>query len=655
MSHAAPVVMISFSSSNKQEADYIEKALGHVGISLVRYENDLRPQRRIDLFLDRYLCADAMIVLLSETYFDSDICMAELMIASMPENQAQVYLVNVSRSPEYDVPAAATLSIHACLEKGEETWVREKLKSLANTDWEESVKRLLSKRFDRMPAFLTDGIAEICRSSNYMPTAYADMLNSIVETANIGERELAFDDYLQHFFVNEYYLTARAKSYANAGYIDLSELYYVRALSMNSKYPTAIVGLCRLAIDGHGTLLEGHFNEAMRLIRRKGLSRTERSTIAHALALVLLARATCEFNKERRRGRLRKAKSLLRGSICLAETDSAYNALGQVFEELGDFQGALNCYKKCLSLNADNYQALNNYALLCQRRLGKTKEAVALYGRCLEIKPDYGLALDGYGLALEGSSKDRSLQMYFKSFTSTCESTRAITNAALVLDEDYREYRGAEALYRVALQKKPTNIVTNYNMASFLRRRGKLTEEYMRCLSCISSASSNELVCLEFVLFNLCEKRYNEAAKYLKLIVANHTSSPHLFYISTLIGMLNGSFADAVLVDNDDFPPLLDLVARFELARGDEARAKTLYSRALEAIDDYEYPPLASIEETDFSAQLEWTEISFKRQSADRVARSQVVSIDGPILPPYFQLIDWEGNPKNESACGIGG
>lgn len=118
MSHAAPVVMISFSSSNKQEADYIEKALGHVGISLVRYENDLRPQRRIDLFLDRYLCADAIIVLLSETYFDSDICMAELMIASMPENQAQVYLVNVSRSPEYDVPAAATLSIHACLERG---------------------------------------------------------------------------------------------------------------------------------------------------------------------------------------------------------------------------------------------------------------------------------------------------------------------------------------------------------------------------------------------------------------------------------------------------------------------------------------------------------------------------------------------------------
>ena len=280
---------------------------------------------------------------------------------------------------------------------------------------------------------------------------------------------------------------------------------------------------------------------------------------------------------------------------------------------------------------------MNNYALLCQRRLGKTKEAVALYRRCLEIKPDYDLALDGYGLALEESSKERSLQTYFASFASKYESTRAITNAALILDEDYREYRGAEALYRLALQKKPTSIVTNYNMASFLRRRGKLTEEYRRCLSCISLASSNELVRLELVLFNLCKKRYDKAIRHLKAISATRASSLHLLYISTLIGALSGSFADAALIGNDCFPPLLDLEARFELTKGNEARGKELYLRALETINGYEYPPLAPVDETDFSAQLEWTEVSYKKQSADRVARSQVVSIDGPILPPHFQ------------------
>lgn len=81
-----PRVAISFSSMDRPVVDDIEHQLNQLGVLLTRYETHLRPQDRIDLYIKSLLNFDAVLVVLSQSYMESDICIAELItLAQRPD------------------------------------------------------------------------------------------------------------------------------------------------------------------------------------------------------------------------------------------------------------------------------------------------------------------------------------------------------------------------------------------------------------------------------------------------------------------------------------------------------------------------------------------------------------------------------------------
>ncbi|MBT9613609.1 MAG: tetratricopeptide repeat protein [Burkholderiales bacterium] len=90
----------------------------------------------------------------------------------------------------------------------------------------------------------------------------------------------------------------------------------------------------------------------------------------------------------------------------------AHNNLGNVLQDLGQFEGAVASYRRALALKPDFASAHYNLGIaLCA--IGRLDEAVASYRRALEIKPDYAEAFSNLGNAQRGLGQlDSALASY---------------------------------------------------------------------------------------------------------------------------------------------------------------------------------------------------------------------------------------------------
>lgn len=82
----------SFSSADSCLVDALEGDLKASGIKLARYEHDIAYQDDILAFIQELKGARFVFVVLSEKYFDSEICLLEL--AGISEGAGQAYLIS---------------------------------------------------------------------------------------------------------------------------------------------------------------------------------------------------------------------------------------------------------------------------------------------------------------------------------------------------------------------------------------------------------------------------------------------------------------------------------------------------------------------------------------------------------------------------------
>ena len=77
-----------------------------------------------------------------------------------------------------------------------------------------------------------------------------------------------------------------------------------------------------------------------------------------------------------------------------------HNSLGASLLNNGDLAGAVHHFEESLRYNPRHYEALSNYANL-QMQQGHIDDAIMLYRRALELRPDFPLILYNLGIALD--------------------------------------------------------------------------------------------------------------------------------------------------------------------------------------------------------------------------------------------------------------
>ena len=113
----------------------------------------------------------------------------------------------------------------------------------------------------------------------------------------------------------------------------------------------------------------------------------------------------------------------------------AYNNLGVVLKEKGKIGEAINAYKKALAIKPDYAEAYNNIGNAFRKK-GELGEAIKAYKKALDIKPDYADACNNLGLALKEKGKiGEAINAYNKAIIIKPDYPEAYHNISNALEE----------------------------------------------------------------------------------------------------------------------------------------------------------------------------------------------------------------------------
>jgi serine/threonine protein kinase/Flp pilus assembly protein TadD len=100
----------------------------------------------------------------------------------------------------------------------------------------------------------------------------------------------------------------------------------------------------------------------------------------------------------------------------------ALNILGYIYLDMGDFEKAIECFKRNASVFPGKPNPLDSLAE-AYFRMGKLDEAIATYRKALEVKPDFHMSMDGlqynYALKEDYSEASKWLDKYIEAAPSS--------------------------------------------------------------------------------------------------------------------------------------------------------------------------------------------------------------------------------------------
>ncbi|MDP3839452.1 MAG: tetratricopeptide repeat protein, partial [Methylococcales bacterium] len=141
---------------------------------------------------------------------------------------------------------------------------------------------------------------------------------------------------------------------------------------------------------------------------------------------------------------------------------------GNDLEDIGQFDRALACYDRALSLNPDYARAHSNRGNVLQL-LQRFTDALISYDRALAVRPDYAEAFFNRGNALRALHRfDEALSSYDKALAIKPEFILALIGRGVVL-QDLKRFADALACYDRVLAMQPDYAEAHYNRGNVLQ------------------------------------------------------------------------------------------------------------------------------------------------------------------------------------------
>ena len=227
-----------------------------------------------------------------------------------------------------------------------------------------------------------------------------------------------------------------------------------------------------------------------------------------------------------RQGHLAEGKCHLLCALRAAPDNvDAHHDLGLVYEQLGQYENALSCYKQVVLTRASDYEAFTRMAA-CAEQLGRARDAAVLYAQAVQLQPDAlepALALAKSYLAegdLPGASKviraslvhhpaepllNYSLGLVLEMqgcYRDALTAFRAVVRA----DEQHEEAlfhlglcarsagfgREAEAFFARAISLNPEYLEAIYQLGQLYRESGQLGKAVLTFGECLRRMDDRE-------------------------------------------------------------------------------------------------------------------------------------------------------------------
>lgn len=175
-------------------------------------------------------------------------------------------------------------------------------------------------------------------------------------------------------------------------------------------------------------------------------------------------------------GRPLDAIPLLEQAIKAAPRDpAAYNVLGGALRAIGDFERAVDVYKKALRSDGDftdgHFNLANTY-----RDLNRLDEAAAHYAKAVALEPAFADAHFNLGLTFNALERFEDAEAaYRETLVHTPGDTDAMIGLGKALSMQLR-YDEAELQLRAALEADPQSMEAHNNLARVLQGQGHIAD-----------------------------------------------------------------------------------------------------------------------------------------------------------------------------------
>lgn len=203
----------------------------------------------------------------------------------------------------------------------------------------------------------------------------------------------------------------------------------------------------------------------------------------------------------------------------------AWNNLGLIYMERGDFKAAQAHYDRALELKPDfDMPYFNKGTMEAQRN--NLEDAVAYYRRTLALNPRYEPASLNLGIALFAQGKtEEALQAFQKVLAINPANPDARYNAGLVLERQ-DNLRGAEQAYRGTLRYDAFHERAAYHLGLVLKKMGRTDEAIAQHIQTLALYPRHAPSHYELGVLLLGQGMKKEAVRHFQSVLQSETNHP---------------------------------------------------------------------------------------------------------------------------------
>jgi tetratricopeptide (TPR) repeat protein len=157
--------------------------------------------------------------------------------------------------------------------------------------------------------------------------------------------------------------------------------------------------------------------------------------------------------------------------------EGALSSLADVYNRLGNYDKAVDCYKRCIHFHPHNHHTHQRLGDTYQS-IGRPDDAAYAYAAALRIQPNDANIIASLALALSRLGKKEQALVCYQKAISCCPDDHTLYNQYATILEKCNRLTEARSAVVQSLSHQPNNFGAIANLATIEYREGNYTEAY---------------------------------------------------------------------------------------------------------------------------------------------------------------------------------